>query len=239
MDGLQIAVGLNNNGVSLLECNKIQNAIQVFQRAIKEITRYAHVHSTVEEAAMSDDSISSSSSSSLSYHDRSLFSPIRTGMKIEGLQHRYHYTYDRPLLLHANALCPTSNETELVYLVSVVLIFNLALTYHSHARICGLATSQQNAVKMYNLAAKMAESIQNDQWIGRIILCFTLNNLANLHSDLCDYKTCTTILKCIQSSVWDDVDIDGYAMGFIDENEWIEMKLNYIYSQIPSAAQAA
>jgi hypothetical protein len=107
------------------------------------------------------------------YPPMSSFSPIRTGMKIEGLQHGYHYTYDRPLLLYANAICQTSNDTEMLYLVSVVLIFNLALTYHIHAKIC--ATSQRNAVKTYNLAAKMAESIQKDQWIGWIILCFALN----------------------------------------------------------------
>jgi hypothetical protein len=229
MNGLQIAVHLNSKGVRLLESNRIESAIQVFQNGIHEIKQYAQDQSRVE---IMDEEISS-------VNDKCSCTPISTGMKLEGLQHGFHYTYDRPLLLHVDTSCATSNDSESLYLVSVILIFNLALAYHSHAKSCGFTSSQQHAVKMYNLAAKMADSIVNDQYMGRVIMCFILNNLANLHCEMCDFGTCKYILKCIQDSVWNDTCVDVYAMGFIDENEWIEMKLNYIYSQIPSAAQAA
>lgn len=234
MNTLQRAICLNNKGVSLLESNSTACAIQVLQNGIQWIKEFAHRESRIGPAE-------SRKSMPASFVDDCFFQ-INAGRKLEGLQAESYYTYDRPLLLRIASIHPVEDEFEApqdVYAASVVLIFNLALAYHHHAKKCGLSSVQKHAIKMYHLAMKMADCTEIDQCLGKALTCFILNNLANIHSDLCEFGTCEYCLKCIKETFWNDVHVDFFANGFIEEEEWVEIKLNCIYGHLPSAAQAA
>ena len=229
MNTLQRAVYLNNRGVSLLESNDTVSAIQVLQAGIQSIKLSAQ-----------DQSLNDTTQDSYIDCYESNFR-VTTGKKVNGLKDELYYTYDRPLLLTIGKtpVFPEADSSWDIYLGSLVLMFNLALAYHQHAKQSGLSGSLQHAIKMYKVAMKMADGLEVDQCLGRALTCFILNNLASLHSDICEYETCGYCLKCIKDSFWSDANLDLFSMGFLDEEEWVEIKLNCIYGQLPSAAQAA
>jgi hypothetical protein len=229
MNPLQRATYFNNKGVSLLESNDTVRAIQVIQNGIQLIKAYAHDQST--RGLIQTPYVDSSS------HFR-----VTTGMKLKGLKDELYYTYDRPLLLINGSNIPVADNFDSsldIYVASVVMIFNLALSYHMHAKQCGLSSSLQHAIKMYHVAMKMADGIELDQYLGKALTCFIFNNLASLHGNICEYDTCEYCFKCINDSFCNDAYVDLYTMGLLDEEEWVEIKLNCIYGQFPSAAQAA
>ena len=235
MNTVKRAIYLNNNGVSLLEANNTVCAIQVLQNGIHWIKEFAHKESIMRLTELR-------SPTQLPRTDNCFFQ-ITAGKKLEGLQAESYYIYDRPLLLSIGRNRHEADEPDAasrdIYSASVVLIYNLALAYHHHAKKCGISRLQQHAIKMYHLAMKMSDCTEIDQCLGKALTCFILNNLANVHSDLCDFGNCEYCLKCIKDSFLNNVHVDFFANGFIDEEEWVEIKLNCIYGHSPSAAQAA
>jgi hypothetical protein len=234
MNTLERATRLNNKGAYLLESNSIVSAIQVLQSGLQSIKAYAHeagIGATESKRPIPTPCVDD------------IYFRVTVGTKLVGLQDEYFYTYNRPLLLNLGSTIPVNSDIietpKDVYVATVVIIFNLALAYHHHAKKCGLTSSIKHAIKMYRLAIKMADCMEIDQFFGKALTCFTLNNLANLHSNLCEYEASKYCLKCIKDSFWNDAHIDVFVIDFLEEEEWVEIKLNCLYGHSPVAAQAA
>jgi hypothetical protein len=95
---------------------------------------------------------------------------------------------------------------------------------------------------MYTLEATVLEHdggcCDHDAW-GKLMICLIFNNLANVYHELCEYNASHYLFSRIKEAVSNDIAIGDFALSFLTEEEWVEMQLNCVYSQIPSAAATA
>jgi hypothetical protein len=241
MNTFQRAIASNNHGVTLLKSNNTLRALSVLQEGIQQLKDCGDDHNmnqTFVSDTQNDPALEPQKSL---YIDLSqLNCPLHAENNTE--EGRLYYSYNRPIVLpsHLTTSLTQVSESQL-HLISSVLLFNLALTYRSYRYInqkCRSSTMLQE-VKVYRLAASILELGGCESDWGKFIMILILNNLANLHYELCDYDVSHYLFSCIKQSVSHDVDINSFAMSFLSEDEWIEMQLNCVYSQIPSAAATA
>jgi hypothetical protein len=242
MEEIQRVINLNNNGVALLELNDLSHAVQLFQIGIQSI-KQCTIHipsSTFKEMTMPQELVPSLTNE---FNDIPYDTSFSMGTRIQGMQRGICYTFDRPLIIDSiTSPLMTFNTEEFeskFYFVTTILFFNFALASHQYALRCGKCSSLQLAARMYNIAANFIRETDFDRCTGEIILCLIMNNMASLHFELCDFKRCESDLKCIHNSLSDDKYLDVIVMQFLDEDEWVQLKLNYFYFQLPVVAQAA
>jgi hypothetical protein len=242
MNILQRVIDLNNNGVVILELNDMTHAVQLFQigiQSIKQLTNHCSLSKVKGTKELKEFSPTSQTVFNGNEHDRS----VRMGKKVQGLQRGVYYTFDRPLILQStvSSLYSYSNEEfkSKINLVTSILFFNFALASHQYALQCGTSNSLHVAIRMYNTVANLIRETNIEQYTGDIIFCLIMNNMASLHFELCDFKQCELDLKCTQNSLVYDNDLDMIAIQLLDEEEWIQLKLNYFYLHLPTVAQAA
>jgi tetratricopeptide (TPR) repeat protein len=231
MDPLHDASIFNNLGVALLESKDTLHAIHSFQRAINILKEFT------EELASQDESGATADTESAEIES---FCMLQTGMKLKSLNQGIYYTYNRPLLLPTNTVLP-SPEALNAYMVTsgVILIFNFGMACHQFGKETGQEAALHQAIQIYELTLRMISRSSTIDCIGKVVMCLALNNLANLHSDRCDYKNCDCCLECVKEILYHDICIDLFVSDFLDEWEWSELKMNLLYGRTLSAASAA
>ena len=238
MNPLHDASILNNLGVALLESKDTVHAIHSFQRAVNIMKEYTDVLASQESSAgPADDTFMRYETPSPAID---AFCKLETGTKLESLNQGIYYTYDRPLLLPTDVSVSTQESLDTYMLTSsAILIFNFGMACHQFGKETGQEGALRQAVQIYELTLRMINRSCISEYLSKVVMCLALNNLANLHSDLCDYENCECCLECVKEILFHDSNIDLFALDFLDETEWSELKLNLMYGQTPSAASAA
>jgi hypothetical protein len=239
MDPLNNASALNNWGVNLLEFNDTVCAIDTFQRAVHMMKHFTDSVVTIQldldfdQPSMLPSLRRPSTGTAVSSFQ------LRTGTKLDCLGKGVYYTYDRPILLPTDNKISTPEEFNSNMVVSgAILVFNFGMACHQLGTQSGQEASLRQAVRIYELTLNMLHQTGIHESYSMVLMCLALNNLANIHSDLCDYESCESCLECVRDLLMDDANIDSFALEFIDESDWTELKLNLMYAQNGSAAAA-
>jgi hypothetical protein len=137
-------------------------------------------------------------------------------------------------------MIPTQEALETYMLTSsAILIFNFGMACHQFGKETGQEGALHQAVQIYELTLRMINRSCISEYLSKVVMCLALNNLANLHSDFCDYNKYECCLECAKELLFHDSSIDLFALNFLDESEWDALKLNLMHSQTPSASSAA
>lgn len=237
MDELRAAISFNSHGVYCLETNNIVQAMHAFQNSIQGIKQGSRMARNVFHSAMEPPK--DLQSRNLPVKDN--VCPIHFSTRIEGLQNGLYHTFDRAMIIRPTLLHFVNNDNfdSIIYLTTVVVLFNLALTTHMHAIKYGRSQSLQHAIQLYRLAGTMTSDGDIYGNVGNVVLWLTMNNTASLHYELCDYGKCTIDLRNLQKILNDDVDVDIFTSILFDLEELNELTLNFFYLYEPIAAQAA
>ena len=237
MNELRAAVSFNNHGVYYLETNNISQAMQAFQNSVQAIkqgsqTSLSSVHMSIEPPKELP---------SRSSPVKDAVCPIHFGKRIEGLQKGLYYTFDRAMILRPTLLHFINDEEieSYIYLTTVVVLFNLALTTQMYAMQYGKSHSLQHAIQLYGLVETMTR--ENDIYghVDRVVMWLTMNNIASLHYELCDYEKCAIDLQNLQIVLNDSVNVEIFTSTLFETEELNELTLNFFYTHEPIAAQAA
>jgi hypothetical protein len=234
MDRLQNVFTLNNWGVSLLDSKNVVCAIHAFQSGVDAMRTFTGVDATTDDATMSH-----GASESVAPKDKNPLFSLQAGTKLDGLQQGAFYTYDRPLLLPADAQIPGSDMDSTILTASAVLIFNFGMACHQFGKQTGQEAAIRQAAQIYELILRMVNRTGLSEKLCNIFMCLALNNLANIHSEQCDYESCEQCLECMRDLFEYHEDIDQFALQFLNECEWTEIKLNLLFLRTPTTAQAA
>ena len=235
MSAFQRAIASNNHGVKLLESNDTLLAMAVFQGGIQMIKECGYNH--IKNHTLASDE---QNDHSPSLATNPTCCQICAPLKSEDFSQRLYYSYDRPILLPTILMASTSQVIQSkLHLISSILLFNLALSYQKYSNENCTSSNVIGVVRVFTLAATILEQrCCDDDW-GKFMLCLIFNNLANLYYELCDYHASHRLFSQIKPMVSNDVALNVFALNFLSEDEWIEVQLNCIYSQIPSAAATA
>jgi hypothetical protein len=230
MNPLHDACILNNLGVALLESKETMHAIHSFQHAVNIMKEFTHVLAEDVPVERHDSP----------YLASDAFCKLRQGTKLESLNQENYYTYDRPLLLQVNVTLSSPEALDSFMLMSsAILIFNFGMACHQFGKETGQEGVLRQAVQIYELTLRMINRSCISEYLRKVVMCLVLNNLANLHSDLCDFNKYKCCLECVKELLFHDSSIDLFALNFLDESEWDALKLNLMHSQTPSASSAA
>lgn len=235
-----MAARCNNLGVQLLLLQPYSDhSIETFQHAahlIKEITEV-----TVRTSFLQVDTNSNLLST---HHLPMLHNPCRFQLQayksLGSLDKGAYYVYNRPFVLPT--FCVQSNPMEFATRLitsSAVIVFNLGISFHQYSRQCERTAPLHHAMLCYQLTLRMIvqNGIQRD--FGNFLMCVTLNNLANIHNDLCDFDSSKTCLDRLRVLIGNDSHIRECASDFMNDAEWSALKLNILYSRFSITAQAA
>jgi hypothetical protein len=234
MERLQSVAALNNLGVNLLESKDTACAIQAFQTAIGVMKEFTSFFTSQDSA----DGISLMETPRTNI-EAPRFKP-RTGARLEVLEQGIYYTFDKSFTLPTDFTVTNDEDFELLIVTaSAVLVFNFGMACHQFGKQQGHDKSLRQAVNIYELVLRMVHEQGVNAYFGKVLFCLALNNLANLHSDLCEYSNCETCLKFLEEILRYDAYIDLFAHDFLDEMEWFDVKQNLMYAKTPSAAHAA
>lgn len=126
------------------------------------------------------------------------------------------------------------------YLVtsSAVIAFNHAIACHQYGKKSGLTVPIKQAVKSYELALRILQRAGSQEF-GKFLTCLSLNNLANIESDLCNFERSERCLEHLRILLDNDPYIQEFALDFMDNVEWSNLELNVVCSQCAWSAQAA
>jgi tetratricopeptide (TPR) repeat protein len=233
-------------GVTLLESNHTAGAIYAFQEAALVMTTFTYryllkdVHSIMSVPYCTI--IPSAIKKSLCN-----INALHAGAMLVGLSHCEYYVYKRPLILPQHLSFTLSDEFDLHILKSsAILIFNVGIACHQFGnQNCGAAALRQAALRqaaqLYEITIQMIlQARMNDNFL-LIFLGITLNNLAIIHYELCDYDTCTRYFEYIRNLFARATNFDTIALEYLHEVEWSDLQLNLTFIQSPSVpvAQAA
>jgi hypothetical protein len=246
MDPLNCAASLNNLGVTLLECKNTMAAIHAFQQAVNVMKEFTDSVVTTAQGVVGTtvanrkEPCAPATASPITDIHASLFQ-LQTGTNLESLNQGFYYAYDRPLLLPTNIVISACEDIDLhVFTASALIVFNFGMACHQLGKETGQESALRQAVQIYELALRMVyRHTGMNESISKVFMCLAWNNLASLHNDLCSYENCEGCLECVRNLLMYDSDIDLFALDFLDEFEWTELKLNLIYNLIPTTAQAA
>jgi hypothetical protein len=241
MNVFKDAIISNNHGVKLLESNDTVLAIAAFQSGIqllKEFGESRYQNQTFASDKQNDQTLNQECSPSCAMSQSYQFL-LNDHIDMEGCPRGLYYSYNRPMLLPADVTSSLQVFDSQMYLISSVLLFNLALTYQKHANQSCVSNSIQREVKIYTLAASVLEHGGCDNDCSKLMMILILNNLANLHYELCDYEISHYLFNCIKQFLSSDAAAGDFATSFLNEEEWTELQLNCVYSHIPPAASTA
>ena len=234
MNELHAAISFSNHGVHCLEANNVSLAMQAFQnsmQALKQVTQTLPARSSIDDSNELPPSVLAV---------KATMCPVYFGERVEGLQNALYYTFDRAMLLRSPL--PQMDDDEIdsyVFFTAMIVSFNLALTTHVSALKHGKSLSLQHAIKLYTLAGKLANEINVFQNLGDMMKWLTMNNIANIHVELCDYENFAVAFWLLQKACNDDANIDGCTIRLFKSEELNELMLNFFYYHVPNAAHAA
>lgn len=237
MNELRAAISFNNHGVYCLETNNISQAMQAFQssiQAIKQGSRISPIHFQMSMEPPKD-------LQSRNLPVKNAVCPIYFGQRIPHLQNGLYYTFDRAMLLRPTLLHFINHDDidSFIYLITVVVLFNLALTTHIYATKHGKSDSLRHSIQLYCLAETMTRDSDIYGNVGSVVMWLTMNNIASLHYELCDYEKCAIDLRNLQKVLNDSVNVEIFTSILFEVEELNELTLNFFYLHEPIAAQAA
>lgn len=153
-----------------------------------------------------------------------------------------YFVHDRALLLpnisydvHVDGIVQTT---------SIVIMYNYCIScYQLGKRTCQTAIVMQ-ALQVYEILVgvilQQLDESTTDVPFLRVVLCLTLNNMAGIHCDFCDYDNLENCVDFCQLTIGRHSEtIDMIAWQFIPPAEWNEVKLNALFTKSPSTAGAA
>ena len=234
MNPLRQAVLLNNAGVRLLDHGNLDHALHSFQCAVSSI-KVATTAATFEKplelfAPPKDDS----------HRFKTTTTPQEdVTLRLDGLKNGVSYIYNRPLLIPTDFSIQSIEQLNSVILsASTYIVFNFALACH----LCGKTSGREDylfrAARLYELTLKVlgsAEATRDRSSMLAILECLTLNNLAQMYYEQCDYKTCQIYMDAMHDLFMTADRLDT----FLDAHEMEEIMLNLVYLQSPPVAKAA
>lgn len=223
---LQQAITFNNEGVQLLNSGNIPGALHAFQTALVTMKAAAACHSElIPRTVLQNDQ-----------DDRLLSVLGQQSGSLDGLQNEHCYIYDRPILIPTDmeVLCQGDLDS-FVLTASTFVIFNFALTYHQQSKFSGHEGPLRRAGQLYSLTLKTLASVESNKDLHAVLQCLSLNNLAQLYYDQCEYRKSQSCLEMLHELVIATDCIKDY----LDETEAEEIMLNLVYLQPPTAARAA
>ncbi len=154
-----------------------------------------------------------------------------------------YFVHDRALLLPSYDI-PMDG---IVQTASIVIMYNYCISCHRLGkRSCQTAIVMQ-ALQVYEILVGMIlqqldatlETTHDDPFL-RVVLCLTLNNMASIHCDFCDYDSLENCVDFCQMTIGRSSEtIDMMALQFVPLGEWNEVKLNALFTRSPSASGAA
>jgi hypothetical protein len=234
MERLQSAAALNNLGVNLLESKDTSCALHVLQTGVDMMKEFTNFFTC------QDSDVGILSMEDLRTNIEAPWFKPRTGSSLDGMEQGMYYNFDKAFILPTDFAVASDEDFEFfIVSSSSVLLFNFGLAFHQFGKQHSHDVSLRQAKKIYNLVLHMVHEQGVNDYFGIILFCLALNNLANLHNDLCDYKNCLTCLECLEDIFSCDGYVDLFAHEILDEMEWFDIKQNVLHAKSPSAAHAA
>ena len=153
------------------------------------------------------------------------------------------FIYNRPLFIPTDiSIQSMEHLNSVVVTASTYIIFNFALTCQLVGKHTGKESYLIRAMRLYELTLKVLETAKSSsstnphvQEMHSVLECLALNNLAQMHYELCDYRSSQFYMDSMHSILVTIKRLDEY----LDENEMEEIMLNLVYLQSPSVAKAA
>jgi hypothetical protein len=252
MNPLHEAILLNNAGVRLLDCGNVEHALHSFQCAVSSVKMATTTAASFEKPLFRADATLNDSSRCKSLPESapqdmvlSSSSNCMVGepkLRLDGLKNGVSYIFNRPLVFPANLSIQSSEQLNSAILsASTFIVFNFALACHFFGKTCGKEDYLTRAARLYELTLKVLGSASascathNDRSMYSILECLTLNNLAQLYYEQCDYATCQMYMDAMYDLFMSAERMDG----FLDAQEMEEIMLNFVYLQSPPVAKAA
>lgn len=242
-DLLQQTVALNNQAVQLFQSGNFLDAICFMQQGIATLKEVPLVY---KELRLPGTPATSSSA-------------IPTPQKDYPLEGYSHASFVKATdLLHPQFRLieiqnsfSNSMETTTKDLLSSVM-FNLAVACHCVGTTSGSSATLLQARDIYfvvlNSQQQLHFTTMDQQNHGALIQCLSLNNLAHIYYEVCDYDYSRQLLDCMMevhdrtdclSSSCSNIDVDSCRSLFLSEWESEEIRLNFLYAIQPSAAGSA
>jgi hypothetical protein len=242
MNPLRDAILLNNAGVQLLNRGSLEQALHSFQCAVSSI-KVATTNASFENPQTLFDA---SNASGRFNHREVAAHGAETNMaeaklRLDGLKNGVSYVFNRPLLIPTGFSIYSMEQLNSVILsASTYIVFNFALACHFCGKMSGREVYLMRAARLYELTLKVlgsaeARSCPNHGTMPAILECLTLNNLAQMYYEQCDYKTCQIYMDAMYDLFMTAERLDA----FLDTHEMEEIMLNLVYLQSPPVAKAA
>lgn len=126
---------------------------------------------------------------------------------------------------------PEEDDDYMFRTACVFTIFNLALVFQLHARVTGIEASAVRALLLYQsiLPSKVGWAID------ALLQCLVLNNLAEIHQQLCEYD-CTALCMELVAQIANKTRCFDLMLS---EREVKAITLNYALAQFSTAAPTA
>lgn len=161
---------------------------------------------------------------------------------LDGLNNGISYIYNRPLLIPSDIVIQSiEHMNSVVVTASTYIIFNFALTCHAVGKHTGKESYVTRAMRLYELTLKVLDTAQSSSnspsvhEMHSVLECLALNNLAQMHYELCDYQSSQFYMDYMHSLLMTIKRMDEY----LEEKELEEIMLNLVYLQSPTVAKAA
>lgn len=120
-------------------------------------------------------------------------------------------------------------------LICAVIVFNMALSYHTCKQLDESADLRSSSLQLYELCLSLVENARRDSLECRIFRSVCLNNMAHLSYENDDFSDMVDLLDDLMQSLNQDESLcaffeEGVIQGFV---------LNSMYMHPPIAARAA
>jgi hypothetical protein len=222
MYSLQRALRLNNEAVHLFTEKRVVEAVRTFEatlmrmkQATLEATRWNLVVTLGSGGEQQDF--------------------LMLGPRI-GLESDACFIFDRPMMVPSDPKIETSADLELfVHWSSTAIVFNYALACHQYSMMSGSDTVLRSAMRMYQLAIKMAANSKSDRVMYSVLECTALNNLAHALYTQCSFEENVRYARVVYDKVSMASDLDSH----LSRDEIDGLLLNSLFLQAPVATKAA
>jgi hypothetical protein len=168
--------------------------------------------------------------------------PPSSSALLDGLNCGISYIYNRPLLIPSDITIQSMEHmNSVVVTASTYIIFNFALTCHVVGKHTGKESYFTRSMRLYELTLKVLDTAQASSTspyvheMHSVLECLALNNLAQMHYELCDYQSSQFYMDSMYALLMTIKRMDAY----LEENELEEIMLNLVYLQSPTVAKAA
>lgn len=242
MNPLRDAILLNNAGVRLLNRGSVEHALHSFQCAVSSIKV-----ATTSARFENPQTLFGAPNDSERYNRQEVAAQVsetnmaETKLRLDGLKNGVSYIYNRPLLIPTDfAIYSIEQLNSVILSASTYIVFNFALACHLCGKMSGREDYLMRAARLYELTLKVlgsseATTCPNHDTMHTILECLTLNNLAQMYYEQCDYKACQIYMDAMYDLFMTAERLDA----FLDAHEMEEIMLNLVYLQSPPVAKAA